>query len=71
MSNCTKNRAMCRNCGSKIESKHRHDFVSCQCGSIFIDGGKDYCRAGGNLHNLVLLNDDDTEISFKEELGGT
>lgn len=26
-----RNRAKCRNCGDIIESKHRHDFVSCSC----------------------------------------
>lgn len=26
-----KNKAKCRNCGDVVESKHRHDFVSCKC----------------------------------------
>ena len=40
------NKAKCKICGDIIESKHRHDFVSCSCGNIFVDGGKDYLRRG-------------------------
>jgi hypothetical protein len=32
-----------------MESKHRHDFVKCDCGNAFLDGGDDYIRAGGNI----------------------
>jgi hypothetical protein len=41
-----RNRAKCAKCDTVIESKHRHDFVTCYCGSIFVDGGTDYYRAG-------------------------
>ena len=41
-----RNRARCRRCGDTIESKTRHDFVTCGCGAIFVDGGTDYFRAG-------------------------
>lgn len=27
-----------------IESKHRHDFVTCSCGASSVDGGKVYLR---------------------------
>jgi len=40
------NKAKCMRCGDIIESKFRHDFVECSCGSIFVDGGKDYLRRG-------------------------
>ena len=36
----------CLRCGDIIESKTRHDFVSCSCGAIFTDGGHDYIRRG-------------------------
>lgn len=42
----TRSRAHCVKCGDIIESKHRHDFVSCSCGTIFLDGGLDYIRCG-------------------------
>ena len=41
-----RNAAKCLKCGETIESKHRHDFVSCSCGNLFVDGGKDYIRRG-------------------------
>ena len=44
-----KNAASCTVCYSFIESKHRHDFKSCSCGNIFVDGGLSYLRRGGNM----------------------
>ena len=41
--------------GTILESKHRHDFVSCSCESIFIDGGTDYIRAGGRPEDFISL----------------
>ena len=41
-----KNSAKCLICKQEIESKHRHDFVECKCGNLFVDGGKDYLRRG-------------------------
>lgn len=44
-----RNSAVCRNCGTALESKHRHDFVTCTCGSLSIDGGLDYVKICGEL----------------------
>jgi hypothetical protein len=60
--------AQCLDCLDKIESKHRHDFVRCECGNSFLDGGDSYVRAGGRI---VILKDnlklhpleDDPELS--------
>jgi tRNA(Ile2) C34 agmatinyltransferase TiaS len=38
------NKIKCNSCGEVIESKHRHDFVTCKCGAVSVDGGKDYLR---------------------------
>lgn len=43
----------CKKCKSVIQSKHRHDLVSCKCGAIFIDGGNDYTRIGGSEYEIV------------------
>jgi len=43
-----RNAVKCTNCDTVIESKHRHDFVWCNCREIFTDGGTDYLRRGGN-----------------------
>lgn len=36
------NRAGCRDCGDVITSTHRHDYVTCKCGNISVDGGDTY-----------------------------
>ncbi len=42
----TKNAAQCGRCKDVIVSTHVHDFVSCSCGAIFVDGGLAYQRYG-------------------------
>ncbi len=37
-------RLKCLDCGDVIQSKHRHDFVSCSCRKVSIDGGGEYQR---------------------------
>lgn len=39
-----RNSAKCLNCNEEIESKHRHDFVSCYCANLQVDGGHDYIK---------------------------
>ena len=39
-----RNRAKCLICGEILESKHRHDFKTCKCGNLSVDGGKDYIK---------------------------
>jgi HD-like signal output (HDOD) protein len=43
------NAATCLSCGDRIFSKHRHDFVTCSCGAISVDGGQEYLRRVGTL----------------------
>lgn len=50
----------CIKCGDIIQSKFVHDFRSCKCGSIYIDGGDDYTRVGGYPEDMEWVNDDDT-----------
>lgn len=42
----TRNSATCLRCGDEIESASPHDFRSCACGALFVDGGLDYVRRG-------------------------
>ena len=49
----TRNAARCKCCGDVIESRHVHDFVSCKCGAIFVDGGLEYLRRGAKDLNLI------------------
>lgn len=39
-----RNAIQCKKCGDIIESKSRHDYVTCSCGACSVDGGKDYLR---------------------------
>lgn len=40
----TRNSVKCLLCGTEVESKHRHDFVTCPCGNVSADGGHAYLR---------------------------
>lgn len=59
-----RNMARCRRCGDLIESKTRHDFVTCRCGRISVDGGHDY------LKRSALDFTDLEEMSITEESEG-
>lgn len=47
------NAVTCLGCGDFIVSKHRHDFVTCTCGAISVDGGQAYLRRSGDFANAV------------------
>lgn len=56
------NKAQCRNCGDVIESTNRHDFKSCKCGAISVDGGKEYLkRCFKNYNDIIELSETYTE----------
>jgi hypothetical protein len=57
-----RNAAKCRKCQVEIESFHVHDFKSCMCQSIFIDGGKDYLKRGGASTDIIELAEFETLI---------
>lgn len=41
------NQVECLACGDKPFSRHRHDFTSCKCGKVAVDGGQSYLRRAG------------------------
>ena len=50
----TKNSVKCLVCNTILESKHRHDFVTCGCkNQTFNDGGLSYNRVGGKDLSLI------------------
>ena len=49
------NKIRCKKCGDIIESKHRHDFVTCKCGAVSVDGGHDYLKRSGNYEDCEEL----------------
>lgn len=54
-----KNAAKCLNCNEVIESKHRHDFVTCKCGKLSVDGGHAYLRRIGDFKNSEELSEEE------------
>lgn len=51
------NSVKCNLCNEVIFSAHVHDYVTCSCGNISVDGGQDYLKRVGGLTNY-------TELSF-------
>ena len=67
------NRAQCLACGQEITSRHRHDWQSCWCGAIFVDGGRDYLRHGvlaAPQEGQELLRDTSILTATFERAGG-
>lgn len=58
-----RNRAKCKLCQDIIESLSQHDFVSCSCGEISIDGGTAYYRVSvKDFKNFLRVDDEGNEI---------
>lgn len=51
------NEIKCAKCGDIIVSTHVHDFKRCKCGAIFVDGGDEYCRWGGDAEDILVRKD--------------
>jgi hypothetical protein len=63
-----RNRAKCKLCKDVLESFHRHDYVTCSCGQISIDGGNDCYKASAlNWSNFLRVDDEGNEIIPKIE----
>lgn len=63
----TKNAVKCLVCNTVLESKYRHNFVTCGCpNETFTDGGLVYQRLGSkDLDKVVSLAEYET-ITYKE-----
>ena len=62
-----KNRAKCKLCKSVIESFHTTDYVSCNCGEIFVDGGSSLKCGATSWENFLRIDDLGNEILVKIE----
>ncbi len=51
------NKIRCKKCNDVIESVDTHDFKSCKCGAVSVDGGKDYIRRCGNCEDYEELSE--------------
>lgn len=46
----------CADCGDVVTSLYRHNFASCSCGHLSVDGGQEYIRiVGGPPKHLIEL----------------
>lgn len=59
------NAVKCPKCADIIYSRARHDCRHCSCGNVFIDGGFDYVRVGGDISVKVFKLD---IVPTKQEL---
>ena len=55
-----RNSIRCQRCGTNVESTHRHDYRTCECGANAVDGGHDYLRRMGSSY-------EDTSIIAPDE----
>lgn len=53
------NSAQCKHCQTILISQHGHDFKTCECGKISIDGGLDYVR---QLYTGQSFEEDGTDL---------
>lgn len=63
-----RNAVRCNKCGDIIESTYTHNFVTCQCGSISIDGGRVYLSRLGDPADWTELSEvEERDIPACEE----
>lgn len=63
-----RNAIRCKICGDVIESKHIHDFQTCICGAVAVDGGLAYIRRCGNIEDfddLSIFSDEDEKSGLQ------
>ena len=56
-----KNEIKCEHCNDIIESTNTHDFKTCSCGMVSVDGGYDYLRRCGNREDWEELSEYETD----------
>jgi len=75
MSKIKENKARCQLCNDIIESKSVHDYVTCSCGKLSVDGGKDYLKRSAKEHGeweeLSTYEDNEAFTWTLSNSGGT
>ena len=51
------NKIRCKHCNEIIESTSGHDFKTCKCGAVSVDGGYAYLRRCGTLDDFEELSE--------------
>lgn len=62
-----RNMAQCLLCNEIIESKSLHDFVTCSCGNLSVDGGHDYIERSFLTENYIELSEFEESINMKNQ----
>ena len=61
------NQIECLSCGDRPYSRTRHDFKSCKCGEVSVDGGQSYLRrVGGAYKDMSIVWDRELVESLSE-----
>ena len=55
------NKIKCKHCDDIIESTHVHDFKTCKCGTVSVDGGHEYLKRSFQSNDP---NDDFEDLSL-------
>lgn len=62
LTNCLK----CKLCGKVIHSKYTHDYKTCDCGFISVDGGTDYLKRGYDTKKIKDKFEEGHIITYEE-----
>lgn len=62
-----KNSAMCGDCWQEIVSRHKHDYITCSCGQLSIDGGSSYLKRNSNHYVDTSLSSEDDFDKIRNE----
>lgn len=60
------NQVKCLKCGDEIYSAHVHDFKTCGCGAVSVDGGQQYLRWLGNPKDYEDMSIEIDNTMYKE-----
>lgn len=66
MSKILSNQRYCNYCKESIFSQNRHDYKTCRCGEVMVDGGMEYIRqsiAGKSLN--ITISDEHFNMLMK------
>lgn len=62
-----RNRAQCLECNEVIESTYRHDYRSCKCGNLSVDGGNDYHKRSFRSGRWREVPDGESDASNEKQ----
>lgn len=51
-----RNSIQCRQCNDTIESRNQHNYVTCSCGAVSVDGGTVYLKRSGERSDIKELS---------------